>query len=327
MFRWLRTGNPYQVLLLLVYAIVIKYYFLIHPLAPVLHPDSDGLLYPGLIHILSKDVLLSATGFGILVFVLLFIQALLINTILNHFRIMPGNSYFPAFCFLLFSSFFRDWNTFSPALVANLLLLGFLAQLFQLYATPNVRSKAFSLGFLAGLASLIYLPLLGLVVVIWVTLLVSRPFRLAEWILAVTGVVCPYYFLGTGLFLTGRLSLMEGMRMPTFGYPHLTTAYWLLAGMILLIWWFLFGAIRLQQDYMKMMIHTRKCWQILLTFICLGLVLPFFPGVFSFSGWLVAFLPMTAFLSLGFWHIRKNWLALVVHLSALAYIFLFQWVY
>lgn len=313
--------------MLVLYAIVIKYYFLLHPLPAVDASVSDGPLYTWLKDVLLHQAGLSSLGFGLVAFALLFLEALLVNSILNRFRILPGNSYFPAFCFLLFSSFFAEWNVFSAPLVACLILLAFLAQLFQLYATDQSRSKSFSLGFLGGLAALIYLPAFGLVLLIWITLLLSRPFRLAEWILALAGMICPCYFLATILFLTGRLGLLSAIPLPTLSYPHLTTAYWLLAGMILLIWWFLFGSIRLQQDYMKLMIHIRKSWQILLAFVCLGVALPFLAGAFSFSGWLIAFLPMSAFIALGFWHIRKTWLALAVHLTALTYIFLFQWVY
>lgn len=327
MFRWLRTGNPYNVLALLVYAIVIKYHYLLYPPVVIPAPGSDGPFYTWLTGLMQHTAGFSSEAFTITAFGLLFFEALLINSILNRFRVLPGNSYFPAFCFLLFSSFFPEWNTFSAPLLASVILLGFLAQLFQLYATGQSRSKSFSLGFLGGVASLVYLPALGLVLLIWIALMVSRPFRLAEWILALAGMICPWYFLATALFLTDRLGLLAILPVPTLSYPHLTTAYWLAAGMILVIWWFLFGSIRLQQDYMKMMIHIRKCWQILLAFVCLGIALPFLADTFSISGWLIPFLPMTAFIALGFWHIRKSWLTWVVHLSALVYLFLFQWVY
>jgi hypothetical protein len=150
---------------------------------------------------------------------------------------------------------------------------------------------------------------------------------LAEWILALAGVLCPYYFLATGLFLTGRLSLLTKLPLPGFSYPHLQSAYWLLAGLLWMIWWFLFGSIRLQQGYMKMMIHTRKNWQVLLILTCLGLALPLCTTGFSFPGWLMAFGPMAVFIALGFWHLRKGWVGIAVHLSTLIYIVLHQWVY
>lgn len=325
MFRWLRTGNPYHALILLVYAIAVKYYFLVHPLPAVLMPASDGLLYTWLTEMLGHW--LSVQGFAIAAFVVLFAEALLVNTLLNRFRVLPGNTYFPAFCFLLFSSFFEAWNRFSAPLVCSLVLVALLAELLQLYTTDRSRSKSFSLGFLGGVAALIYLPAVILLVVIWVALLISRPFRLAEWILAVAGMACPVYFLATALFLTGRLSLVTALPAPAVSYPHLTTAYWLGAGIALVIGWFLVGSIRLQQDYMKLMIHIRKCWQILLGFVCVGVALPFFAGTFAFAGWLAAFLPMTAFIALAFLGIRRPWLQTVVHLSALAYIVLSQWVY
>lgn len=314
-------------MLLLIYAIVIKYFYLLHGSGPMMQPTADGWLYPYLVQWLQQKSGLSNVGFSVLAFIILFIEALLLNSILNRFRILHANNYFPAFCFLLFSSFFKEWNSFSSPLVANLLLMAVLYQSFQLYSTQQSRSKTFSLGFITGLASLLYMPAIGLLLLIWIALLFSRPFRLAEWILAIAGILCPYYFLLTVLFLTGRLHLAMHLSYPEFGYPHLEVSYWLLAGMILLIWWFLYGSLHLQKDYMKMLIHTRKCWQIMLAFVCIGLVLPFLPDDFSFSGWQIAFIPITAFLSIGFLHIRRGWIATVVHLSALAYIFLFQWIY
>jgi hypothetical protein len=325
-FRWLSSGNPYNALFLLLYGIAVKYYFLVHPVPPVLDPASDGWLFPLLVHNLQAAGM-GIEGFAITAFLLLFAAALLLNSIVNRFRLLPGSSYFPAYCFLVFSSFFQEWNLFSAPLIAAPLLMILLGQLFQLYATQNGRSKAFGLGFLAGIISLFYLPFLGILLAIWLTLLISRPFRLAEWILALAGLLCPYYFLATGLFLAGRLSLFHTWPIPGFSYPHLQGAYWTLAGLILLIWWFLFGSIRLQQGYMKMMIHTRKNWQVLLVLTCLGLALPLCTTRFSFPGWLTAFGPMAVFISLGLWHLRKGWVGLVVHLSALIYIVLFQWVY
>jgi hypothetical protein len=296
-------------------------------MAPLVEPAMDGWLYPYLVHWLQDSAGFTAGWFTAAAFLVLFIQALLLNGIVNRFRIIPGSSYFPAFCFLLFSSFFRVWNRFSAALVAGLFLLAVLAQLFRLYASDQSRARSFNLGFLLGVASLFYLPALGLLPLVWISLLITRPFRLAEWILALAGIVCPYYFLGTILFLAGHLALLKTVPFPFLSYPVLHGAYILSAGMAMLIWWFLFGSLRLQQDYMKMLIQTRKCWQVLLAFLCVSLFLPFLPNIFSISGWLAAFIPLSVFIALGFWHIRRGWIASLVHLSALAYVFLIQWVY
>lgn len=327
MFRWLRTGNPYNALFLLIYALVIKYFFLAHPVAAVAEPAIDGWLYPYLVSFLRHQAGFGPLGFSLFAFVLLFIEALLLNGIVNRFRIIPGTSYFPAFCFLLFSSYFRVWNRFSSPLLALLFLLAVLAQMFRLYSAEQSRSRSFTIGFILGTASLFYLPALALLPLVWITLLITRPFRLAEWILAVAGAICPYYFLGTVLFLAGHLSLLKSVPFFFLSYPVLHGAYVLSAGMAILIWWFLFGSMRLQQDYMKMMIQMRKCWQVLLAFLCVSLVLPFLPNIFSISGWMIAFMPLAVFIALGFWHIRKGWVAALVHLTALAYVFLVQWVY
>lgn len=327
MFRWLRSGNPYIVLFLLIYALIIKSYFLLHPQLPVIMPHADGVAYSWLVHWLGQNVGLGKTGFTTLAFLLVVIQSLLLNSIINRYHIIPKFSFFPAFCFLLFSSFFASWNYFSSPLITNLLLLGLLQQLLSLYSSQQPRSKAFNLGLLVGVASMIYLPAFYLVVLVWISQLISRPFRLGELILTLLGLLCPYYFLATILLLIGQLEILTTLPIPGLSYPQLEDAYWILAGMGLLLWWFLYGSIRLQQDYMKMLIHIRKGWVILLTFICIGLILPFLTQTFSFGGWLIAFTPMVVFISIGFWHVRNRWFATLIHLTALAFIILIQWVY
>lgn len=326
MFRWLRSGTPYHAIFLLVYAIMIKYYYFFHPLPPVTELNADGGLYPYLLEGL-QHLGMGPEAFAILAFVLLFFQALLINSTVSKFKLLPGSGYFPAFCFLLFTSFFPQWNTFSAPLVANIILLIMLPQLFDLYSTRQSRSAAFALGFLAGLAALIYMPLLVILLLIWAALLISRPFHLAEWILALMGLLCPYYFLGTVLFLTDKLNLMHFMPIPGLSYPRLSAAPWILAGMGLILLWFFHGIFRMQQNYMKMLIHVRKCWQILLAFTIVGLILPLLPDTFSLNGWMIVFLPMSIFIAIGFAHINKAWVAYLIHGSALAYIFFIQWVY
>lgn len=326
MFRWLRSGNPYQVIVLLVYAICIKYYYLVHPAPPVINPHSDGILYQYIFQQLQEWHLGSGM-YGLLAFVLLFVQAILLNGVINRFKLLPGASYFPAFCYLLFTSFFPEWNTFSAPLLANMVLLLLLSPLLNVYATPQPRSRAFSLGFLVGIAALCYTPMLVFLLFLWSALLVSRPFRLAEWILVLLGIICPFYFLGTVLFLVDKLDPARIIALPLISYPHLLSYPWFMGGAVFLLLWFLYGNIRMQQDLMKMMIHARKCWQILLAFVIIGLVLPFIPGKFSFTGWIITFLPMSVFIALAFWHIKKAWLGLIIHVCALAYIFLVQWVY
>lgn len=327
MFQWLRSGNPSFLLFLLIYALVIKGAYLLHPAAPLIMPFADGIVYPYLVDWLQQAIGFGKTGFTILAVLLLILESLVLNNIINRYRILPGQSFFPAFCYLLFSSFFVSWNTFSSPLITNLFILLLMQQLISLYATQNPRSLAFNMGLVAGLASLFYLPALGLLLLIWIAQLIARPFRLAEFILVIAGILCPWYFLSTILFLTDHLEILAILPLPLLSYPLLSQAYWILGGMALLLWWFLFGSIRLQQDYMKMLIHIRKDWGILLVFVCIGLALPFLPDRFSLSGWLIAFIPMTIFISIGFWHVRKRWFATLIHLTALAFLFLIQWVY
>ncbi len=326
MFRWLRTGNPYTFFHLLLYSLVIKFYYLSHPAGPLVAPLSDGLLYEWIVRWLKEEAGFGPAGFTVTSFIVLFVEATVLNTQVNRFRVLPGVSFFVAFCFLLFSSFFISWNVFSAPLVAGLFMLLLVRQFFRLYDHPTGRTAAFNLGLIVGMAGLIYLPALVLLLLVWFALLVSRPFRLAEWILVVVGLLCPYYFVATFLFLTDQLSVFATFPLPGFSLPETHYSYWVVGGLTGLLAYFLYGGLRLQQIYPKMLIHTRKSWTILLAFLIIGLALPFIPNRFQIAGWLIAFVPMTVIIACGLWHVKKRWFGLLLHLVALAFVFFLQWV-
>ncbi len=325
MFRWLRSGNPYSLIYLLFYALVIKFYYLIHPVGPVLSPASDGLIYQPLIQGLEHRLNMGPEGFTILAFLFLLAEAIVLNAQVNRFRILPGTTYFTAFSFILFSGFIASWNAFSAPLLAGLLILALVHQLFKLHNTTTPRSTAFNLGLTVGFASLLYFPAIALLLVVWFALVSVRPFRLSEWILVVLGVFCPYYFIGTVLFLTDRLYRMKDIPLPGFSVPELVYSYWILSGMIGLLLYFIYGSLRLQQDYSKMLIYVRKSWIILLAFLTIALALPFLPDTFRVDGWFIAFFPISIFIACGFSHLKKQWFGWLLHLLALGFVLFVQW--
>ena len=325
MFRWLRTGNPSTFIYLLLYTLVVKFFYLTHPVAALLSPASDGLLYGPLVRFLRQQVGLGPLGFTVLSLFVILLLAVMLNFQVNKFRLLPGASYYPAFCFIVFSSFFSFWNVFSAPLVAAVPLLLVLRELLGLFDHPSGRTAAFNMGLFVGLAGLFYMPALALLLLIWFALLTARPFRLAEWILAVVGVLCPFYFAATVLFLTDNLALFAAQPLPGISIPETAYSYWIIGATAGLLVYFLYGSLRLQQEYSKMLIHIRKAWVLVLAFVIISLALPFLPDVFDLDGWLVAFLPMSLIIACGFWHVRKKGFALLLHLLALAFVLYLQW--
>ncbi|GAA4303226.1 hypothetical protein [Compostibacter hankyongensis] len=311
MINWFRSGSPYTLLVLLLYTLVLKSWFLFHPAGPVVHPASDGMLYNWILSLLRGRW--QGSGWVLLAQGLLFLQALGINRLSNHFRLFPKNTYFPAMCYLLFSSFFREWNYFSAPLLVNTLMVGLLFLLISLYAAPDGRGKVFNAGFFIGLMMLVYTPACIFLLLLWLALVINRPFKIVEWVMAVVGILTPLYFLGTWLFLTDRW--VGAVQLPAFSldYPHLAKAYLPAAAILVMLVVFLYGLLRMQQHFFKLLIQIRKVWSLLLVYIFLALLPAFFGHPFTYHGWVLALVPLSAFFANACWNIRRPLVANILH--------------
>lgn len=323
MLNSFRSGSPFTILLLLAYTLVLKSYFLLHPLMP-LDNNANGYLYDLLVHSLNALFHDNPAGFTGLAVLLLFTQALSLNGIVNNYRILPKPSYLPAMAYLLFTSFFKNWNYFSSALIVNTIMLWVLGKLLALYSKNSVRGDIFNTGLLIGIAALFYVPSVFFLVLLWVALLINRPFKSAEWIIAVIGILCPYYFLGTWLFLKNELSVLWKLPVVHISYPSLREAYFTIAAMALVLLFFAFGAIKLRQHFLKMLIQVRKIWLVLLVYVIIAILISFLTLSFSLNIWIFSMIPLTAFIANAFWYIKKNAVANVIHLLLFAFAIVVQ---
>lgn len=321
----MRTGAPNTFILLLIYALAINFFYLSNPSAPLFSPLSDGMLYEPVVHWLQQSAGFTARGFTILTFILLFIEAIILNALANRFKVIPGESLFVAFSFLLLSCFFQKWHTFSAILIAGLPLLLLFHQLFQLFDTENGRTHAFNLGFIVGIVSLFYFPALVLVLLVWLALILARPFHLSEWLLVILGLLCPWYFLATYLFLTDQLSLLAQLPIPGFSFPSYQYSFDAMLGLPWLLAYFLYGAVQLQRAYSTLVIQYRKTWTLLLVFIIIGILLPFLPDQFYMNGWFLAFFPMSILVGFGFFSTKRYWIGHLLHFVALGFVIYIQW--
>lgn len=320
MIRWFKSDSPFIALLLLIYAIVIKGYNVVHPL-PINHPESGGGGY--LYHVLHTwkhgQFLVNSHGQG-LAFFLLFLDSLLLNVLTNKFRLFQQGNYLTAFSFLVLSSFLPEWNQMSPSLFASPFIAWALLLCFNLYGSRSPKGQVFNIGLLIGVASLFFVPAMLLILLIWITLLVSRPFRLAEWMLAVLGVLAPYYFLGTYFFISNQWNfgvLFPGMK---WILPHWLNGYSIMVSLGIVAVLSLIGLVKLQQSYMKLLIQVRKHWSIVLLFIPVALFISFLGGTSDSSMLVIALLPTAILTAFAFHSINKKWISSIISILILLYI-------
>lgn len=320
MVKFFRSGNPLTVLLLLIYTLVVKFFYLLHP-STYVADGSEGLLYDMLVNWMKGN---SPYLFSSLAILLLLLQALLINNIVNHQRLFAKTNYLPAMSYLLFTSLLEGWNVFSPALLVNTAMLWVFSSITLLYTRTSAKDVVFNIGFALGLCSLVYFPAVVFCLLLLLSLLIMRPFRIAEWIIALLGLICPLYLLGTILFFTDHWSQFELIPRIGLSWPYIQH-YKVWGAMGTSIFFFVLGWLLLQRTLKKMLIQGRKIWNVLVVYVFVAMLVPFFNVHFSPAYWVLAILPLSLFVANVYWSINNNTLANIIHLLTLAYVIVMQY--
>lgn len=323
MVRFFRSGNPLTVLLLLLYTLLVKFFYLIHP-STYIADGSEGLLYELLVKWLQALVGNSPFFFTFLAVMLLFLQTLLLTRIANHHRLFPKATYLPAMSYLLFTSLWQGWNVFSPALLVNLIMLWVFSSITDLYTRTSARDVVFNIGFALGVAGLFYFPAIVFCLLLLLSLLIMRAFRLAEWIIALLGLFCPLYLLGTYLFLTNQWDQI--VKIPRVGISLPVISHYKIWGaLIASVFFFVIGWLLLQRPLKKMLIQVRKTWAVLIVYVIVAMLVPLFNVHFSPDYWVLAILPVAMFVANVYWTVTNETVANIIHFLTLAYVIVMQY--
>src|SRR5205085_4965493 len=140
----------------------------------------DGRLYQWLISVLPAN---NSLLFSFLSFMLLYIQALMLNYLINEYRMISRQTYLAAMAYLLITSLMPEWNYLSSPMVANTFIIWMFIYLFSLYNAARARAQVYNIGLIAGISSYIFFPSTSFVVCVLLGLMILKPFRLNEIVL------------------------------------------------------------------------------------------------------------------------------------------------
>jgi len=151
-----RQKNPGNNLLLLVYGLILKFGILLRPSQP-LKQEGDHYLYTLLVRSL-EPLHIPSFIYGLAAFLLLLIQATLLNRISITQKMLPKPNYLPGMSYMLLTSLFVEWNHFSAPLLVNTLIIIMFYRMVNLYNTNKPLSAIFNIGLLTGIVTLLYKP-------------------------------------------------------------------------------------------------------------------------------------------------------------------------
>lgn len=311
-----KANNPYNNFLLFVYGLVLKLPMFIHPEIPRTQ-QLDGILYRGFLNWLAPAAKTLPIIYSIIAFLLLYIQAITLNKLLNNHRLLPKPNYLAGMSYLLITSLFTEWYILSAPLIINTLLIWVLSRLCNLYNNPNAKTILFNVGMITGVASLFYFPSVAFSLLIIVGITITRPFKLPEWIIALVGIITPYYFLGAWFFLTDRWA---SYRFPgvSVTLPKFNESVWAYIAIIFVLITIIVGMIFIQNNMRRLLVQSRKSWSLIYLYLLVAIVVPFLNAAHSFDYWILTAVPVSAFAAAAFLFPERKWFSFFIHWSLVA---------
>ncbi len=319
-----KANNHYNAFLLLVYGLLLKLPMFLHPTIP-LPQQTNGFLYNALLGQLTKTIGSSFPFiYPFISFLLLYTQAITFNKLANDQRLMQKPNYLAAMSYLLITSMFKEWNVLSAPLIVNTFLIWVWANMSGLYNDKKAKSTLFNIGIGIGVATFFYFPSIAFSLLIIVGLTVTRPFKLAEWMIALLGIITPYYFLLAYVFLMDK---WKGYKFPDFAIslPKFYESRWALVAVIIVSVATVVGLFYIQQNFRRQLVQTRKSWNLVFLYFLVAVFIPFINATHSFQYWILSAIPLSAFVASAFLYPSKKWFPLLLHWLMVAFVIAFSY--
>ncbi len=316
--------NPVNLLLLLVFGILIKLPMFLQPHQPVnLH--TEGVIYRLLLNAIKPFGTSYPIIYPVIAFTLLYLQAIALTRLFNDQRMMNKATYLVGVSYLLITSLFAEWNYLSAPLLVNTVLIMVFAVIFKMYQHQHVQGKIFNAGLLIGLVSFIYFPATAFLFWVFLGLIIMRPFRLTEWLLAILGLLTPFYFYGIFLFFIDQWDLQKLIPFFNLNAPVLDKTLWFAYAVFLIGIPFFIAVYYVQANLGRMLIQVRKNWSLVLLFLILAIFIPFINGSETYENWIMLTIPLAAFHTFAYLYPTQTWFSQIMFWFTIVYVLAFQY--
>ena len=262
----------------------------------------------------------------LLVSLLLFQQAIHLNFVLNKHELLFKKSWMPALMYIIIGSLLPPFQWFHPMIFVNTLLIFALDKIFQLYKNDTPLKIDFDIGFIIGLASMFYLPLLVFIFFFGSALILLRQFSWRDWVTGIIGVLMPLFFAFCYFFLTDHLMLLyekivlSGIRRPKSLDNFFSKGY--LFSILLISFISLLSVFKQQSNYFKNVTKTRLNHLLFILFAITGTITSFFTETPMLYRFYILAIPMSVWAAYFFLSMKKQWLSELILLLLIS-----GWVY
>lgn len=318
MLSLFKTNNPAIVLLYLPYMVLLRLFFgkssidyAIHdlPAEPLSHALLGWLGHSSTVLILC----------GALV---QFVQALIINGMVNQNKMTVRKTYLPGAVYLLLTAMLTENLLLSAPLLGFTFVLGAVSNIFQLTKKEKMNGTLYDAGFLMGVATLFHLPFMLFFVFMYLSLGSVRAIVVREWIVVLLGFLTPAFlvftayfvaewpapkFYATGIFHYKTLSIVQKIVLGAISFFSVVT----LAGV--------------QGALYAAVIQVRKFTTILLLLFAFVVISFFLQEQVNMAHLMGLLVPVSVIGAMILVQIKRWWIAEVLHIILLLLVLALQW--
>src|SRR5690606_7904761 len=259
--------------------------------------------------------------------ILTVIQGLLLNFIVNKYNLLGKPNYLTALLYITLASMLTPFLTLSSTLICNFLLIWMLDKFLFIYRRAEIKAVMFDLGLIVAVGTLFYFPFIAMFPLLWINLILLRPFNWREWMAGVLGFITVYFILFITYLWLDKLFLFKGIWLPLI-HPFPTSLnidiydYLVLIAPALILILFV---ISIRQNFFKSVIHIRKAFQLLFFLLILGLISFYLNSNFEDYHFLLCIPSLTIYMAYYFTHARIRWLYEGAFALLILGILYFQW--
>jgi hypothetical protein len=312
-----RDRSDINLLFLVLLSVALHFHIWMHP-PLVIANETDGLLAYVLVHYIKP---LSPLALMILFQVIILSQAIRLNVLMSKLKMFQQVSYLPGFTYIILTALFPYWDVISSGLVVNSLVIWIMVKLLRLYDQNQPKSLEFNIGLILGGSILLYEPIAILIPVVLFALTIIRPFKLAEWLVLLMGVMLPFYFIFTYVFLTSGAGDFRHF-LPRLDWKNPLVrpdAYVILSLVVISVQLFV-GLYFWQEQQSRFIIQVRKYWGVLLLVLILTLFQPIIFSAQALYASAIVLTPLACFISFGYSVPKRLLIPNILFWSALAVI-------
>jgi hypothetical protein len=196
--KFFKSIRPATIVMIFVCGLLVWLRSFIYPAEDVFSFDKFPM---PLTHLLYRFFPAQTIHASILAFLLWMVHSFFLVWLNTKFFFLNERSFLPAFFFVLSSGIFLPLQRLNPVIISSLLLLFSLERIFISNRQTRTVFSFFDAGLLIGVGSLFYANLIFYFLIVWIGLVLLRPFIWREWVSSVIGLATPFVFTVSYYFL------------------------------------------------------------------------------------------------------------------------------